>query len=74
MSVRALAINEDGGYLYKAFVKKVVDGDTIDVIIDLGFKTTVEIRCRLNGIDAPEIRGAQKEAGKKLFPVEDTFF
>ena len=33
---------------------KVVDGDTIDVLIDLGFNITIKQRVRLDGIDAPE--------------------
>lgn len=41
-------------YLYRAFVKNVVDGDTIDVAIDLGFEVTVNTRMRLNGVDTPE--------------------
>ena len=42
-------------YEYKGTVVKVVDGDTIDVMVDLGFKTYKEVRVRLNGIDTPEI-------------------
>jgi len=37
-------------------VNKVVDGDTIDVDIDLGFDVTFSSRVRLNGIDTPESR------------------
>lgn len=39
---------------YSAFVEKVVDGDTIDCRIDLGFKIFTKQRIRLNGIDTPE--------------------
>ena len=35
---------------------RVVDGDTVDVMVDLGFKTFAKIRVRLHGIDAPETR------------------
>lgn len=41
-------------YRYKAFVKRVVDGDTFDIKVDLGFHTTVEHRFRLIGVDTPE--------------------
>lgn len=41
-------------YQYMAEVVKVVDGDTIDVFIDLGFKVWHKERIRLNGIDTPE--------------------
>ena len=37
-------------------VIKVVDGDTIDILIDLGFDLTKKERVRLAGIDTPECR------------------
>ena len=44
-------------YEYKVKeIVKVVDGDTIDVIIDLGFGLFKKERCRVAGIDAPESR------------------
>ena len=49
--------------MYKYFVKevtKVVDGDTIDVIIDLGFDIMFSSRVRLAGIDTPESRTTDK--------------
>jgi endonuclease YncB( thermonuclease family) len=48
-------------YQYKAQVKAVIDADTIDVLIDLGFGVHTMQRLRLYGIDAPEMR---TEAGK----------
>lgn len=42
-------------YEYKAKLERVVDGDTIDVIIDMGFKITTDQRIRLAHIDTPEI-------------------
>jgi len=41
-------------------VKNVVDGDTIDVIIDLGFDILFSSRVRLAGIDTPESRTTDK--------------
>lgn len=41
-------------YLYSATVIKVVDGDTIDCTVDLGFSIFSKIRFRLYGIDTPE--------------------
>jgi len=41
-------------------VTKVVDGDTIDVIIDLGFDIMYKSRVRLFGIDTPESRTRDK--------------
>ena len=43
-------------YNYKAKLIKVVDGDTIDAEIDLGFDISVKKRIRLVGIDTPECR------------------
>jgi micrococcal nuclease len=48
-------------YIYKAELISVVDGDTVDLIIDLGFDTSRRERFRLYGIDAPEMN---TEAGK----------
>jgi micrococcal nuclease len=41
---------------YVKSVNKVVDGDTIDVVIDLGFDISFTSRVRLAGIDTPESR------------------
>ena len=43
-------------YEYKCKVKRVVDGDTMDVILDLGFDVHHAVRVRLAGIDTPECR------------------
>ena len=41
---------------YQAQIIRVVDGDTIDVLIDLGFDMHVKERVRLAGVDTPESR------------------
>ena len=43
-------------YEYKAIIRRVVDGDTVDVTLDLGFNILYNSRIRLHGIDAPESR------------------
>ncbi len=43
-------------YEYKAKVHRIIDGDTVDVTIDLGFEMTTKQRIRLYGIDTPETR------------------
>ena len=49
-------------YEYKATIVKVVDGDTVDVDIDLGFDTWLHNqRIRLYGIDTPECRTRNKQ-------------
>ena len=54
----------DMRYLYDAELIRVVDGDTVDAWIDLGFDITIRRRIRLWGIDAPEMRtrGLQEKA------------
>jgi micrococcal nuclease len=49
-------------------VTKVVDGDTIDVEIDLGFDISFSSRVRLAGIDTPESRTTNKE--EKILGLE----
>jgi len=49
--------------MYTYFVREitnVVDGDTVDVLIDLGFNILFASRVRLAGIDAPESRTSDK--------------
>lgn len=54
-------------YQYEAIILKVIDGDTIDVSIDLGFNIWLrDQRVRLYGINTPEIRTKdldEKQAG-----------
>ena len=45
---------------YVREIKSVVDGDTIDVVIDLGFNILFEQRVRMAGIDTPESRTKDK--------------
>lgn len=54
-------------YLYKVKVLRVVDGDTVDLRVDLGFRTYMTLRFRLVNMDAPE-RGQTgwKESGDHL--------
>ena len=48
-------------FQYKVKVTRVVDGDTVDVDIDLGFKMWLrDERVRLMGIDTPESRTSNK--------------
>ena len=42
-------------------IVKVIDGDTVDIVIDLGFSLTKKERVRLAGIDAPESRTTDLE-------------
>ena len=54
-------------YTYNIKLDRVLDGDTIDAIIDLGFNTHVKKRIRFQGINAPESRTKDlKEKAKGL--------
>jgi micrococcal nuclease len=69
-------------YKFRGTVARVVDGDTLDVNLDLGFHINHRIRVRLLGVDTPEVFGANaceegKEASlyvKALCPTESTIF
>jgi micrococcal nuclease len=68
LALASPALAEDGPkeapYTYRAEVVDVVDGDTIDVHIDLGFYVWIRFqRIHLFGIDAPEASGATETAG-----------
>ena len=48
-------------YEYNCTVERVVDGDTIDVVLDLGFSILYKSRVRLYAIDTPESRTRDKD-------------
>ena len=52
-------------YEYSAKLVRVVDGDTADAMIDLGFKTWIKVRIRFHGVDAWESRTRNLEEKKK---------
>ena len=58
-------------YEYNAQVDRVVDGDTIDCTIDLGFSTWKKIRVRMEGINTPESRTRDKEEKKRGLAAKD---
>ena len=43
-------------YTYNAKLDRVVDGDTVDALVDLGFDTWKKVRIRMHGMNAPESR------------------
>ena len=52
-------------YIYRAKLVKVVDGDTVDALIDVGFDIWVKKRIRYKGIDTWESRTRDLEEKKK---------
>ena len=62
---------ENKMYTYNATLDRVVDGDTIDAIIDLGFDVFVKKRIRFAGINAPESRTRDLEEKAKGLAAKD---
>ena len=58
-------------YTYKIEVDRVIDGDTIDANIDLGFDVSVKKRIRFMGINAPESRTKDLEEKAKGLAAKD---
>jgi len=58
-------------YTYSAKLDRVVDGDTIDVVIDLGFDVFIKKRVRLVGIDTPECRTRDLEEKARGLAAKD---
>lgn len=58
-------------YQYAAMVDNVVDGDTLDLMIDLGFKILVRQRVRLARVDTPE-RSQVGFTAAKEFVIQKT--
>lgn len=48
-------------YEYGCTIERVIDGDTLDIVIDLGFKISQRMRVRLYGVNTPEMN---TDAGK----------
>ena len=51
-------------YKYKGVVLRVVDGDTVETMIDMGFKMFTKQRLRIDAIDTPETWRPKSEAEK----------
>ena len=52
-------------YIYRGKLERVVDGDTADVMIDLGFDVWIKSRLRFKGVDTWEKRTRNKEEKAK---------
>lgn len=64
-------------YIRSAKVRRVIDGDTIEVMFDVGFREFRVDRIRFLGINAPETKGESRESGlvtkeyvKSILPVD----
>ena len=58
-------------YIYRAKLERVVDGDTIDAMIDIGFDIWIKRRIRYMGIDTWESRTRDLDEKKKGLAAKD---
>ena len=58
-------------YIYKAKLERVIDGDTVDALIDLGFDTWIKKRIRYKGIDTWESRTKDLDEKKLGLAAKD---
>ncbi len=69
-------LTETPSYTYEATIDRVIDGDTLLVIIEVGFRIKVHDKLRLRGIDTPELGTPEGERAKKfvekILPVGST--
>jgi len=63
-----------GVWRFQARLVRVVDGDTVDVTADLGFKTRRTIRLRLIGVDTAEIFGVPHDSDEYQTGIEQAQF
>jgi len=47
---------------YRAAVERVIDGDTVELSIDLGFDVSITRSVRVAGVNCPEVRGGTPES------------
>jgi len=63
---------EDFLYHYKAFVTRVIDGDTFECELDLGFKIKKsKVRVRLLGVNTPELHSKDAEEKKEAYRAKE---
>lgn len=59
-------------YTYNAKVLKVIDGDTLQLNIDLGFRVNFKANCRLNGLNTSELNS--RDENERLKAIEAKSF
>ena len=50
-------------YQYRATIVRVIDGDTVEADVQLGFHVSLRAMFRLSGINTPEVRGPERPLG-----------
>jgi len=55
-------MDESDLYVYRARVVEVIDGDTVDLEVELGFRTKMHVRMRVAGVDTGEVFFVEEES------------
>lgn len=63
MNETKVEIPKDALFTFRARLVRIIDGDTIDVVLDQGLHNTRTERLRLLGVNCPEMRGEERSAG-----------
>lgn len=58
-------------FFYQAEVVKIIDGDTLDLMVDLGFDIHHKVRVRLYGVNTPESRTSDEEEKVRGLAAKD---
>jgi len=61
-------------YTYKCILIRVIDGDTVVLRVDLGFKIQIDLTVRLADFNAPEPRGKTKKEGLRYKAKAQVWF
>jgi len=65
-ALKKVTVAEKPSYTYEAVIERVVDGDTLVVLIRAGFRNVLREKLRLRGINTPELGTPEGEAAKKF--------
>ena len=63
--------NKPEPFSYNATVVKIIDGDTVDALVDVGFSIMTKKRIRFRGINTPESRTRDKEEKVRGLAAKD---
>lgn len=60
-------------YIYTLRLLRVIDGDTVEAEIDLGFHLSIRTAIRVYGVNCPEMHGPTRDAGKAAKDFTDNW-
>ena len=69
----SLTSNRDT-YVRYARLERVIDGDTVDLVVDMGWNLTQLVRFRLLGVDTPELRSSDPDERREAAIARDFVF